>query len=76
MADQTENLNELVYFTGLSNRWPMPAPQTPPRWSIAGGGDVGVYCSVCAANRPPLVGQDDLLCAVCLQVLVTFGPIR
>jgi hypothetical protein len=73
MADQNEN--ELVTFTGLGNRWPAPPPESPPAWSIAGAGGVGVYCTACAENRPPLVGQDDLLCAVCLQVLVTFGPI-
>lgn len=73
MADQNEN--ELVTFTGLANRWPAPEPPAPPAWSITGAGDVGVYCPLCKTNRPPLVGQDDLLCGVCLHVLVAFGPL-
>ena len=62
-----------VAYQGITSREQVA---NPPAWSLSGPGSVGVFCSECRKVQPVLWADPDLVCAVCVSVLLRFGEVR
>jgi hypothetical protein len=63
-----------VTFVGLTE--PTKDTSNAPAWGLSARGNIGVYCGVaCGKFQPVIYAEPDLLCAVCVGVLLTLGEV-